>query len=118
MSTLYSYNFLSRKWVIYNLGGMWRPSTCTFVYIVAEASNYLLQLGSRGEFRGGGGGGGLDHGWLATPLLVKQRIEIIVKILAETNAKSVDRYLIVHVHVICSLQVALLLFLAGVPVLN
>ena len=90
---------------------MGRPSTC-----IAEASYYLLQQGSRGEFRGGGEG--LDHGWLATPLLVKQRIKIIMKILAETNAKSMDRYLIVHVHVICSLQVALLLFLAGMPVLN
>ena len=97
--------------LIYNLGGIWRPSTC-----VADASYYLLQLFSKGEFTGGGWG--LDHGWLATPLLVKQRIKIIVKILAETNAKSMDRYLIVHVPVICSLQVALLLFLAGVPVLN
>ena len=84
--------------LIYNLGGIWRRSTC-----LADASYYLLQLFSRGEFRGGGGGGwGLDHGWLATPLLVKQRIKIIVKILAETNAKSMDRYLIVHVHV-CNL---------------
>ena len=98
--------------LIHNLGEIWRASTC-----VADASYYLLQLFSRGEFRGWGGGG-LDHGWLATPLLVKQRIRIIVKILAETNAKSMDRYLIVHVPVICSLQVALLLFLAGVPVLN
>ena len=55
-----------------------------------EASYYLLQQGSRGEFRGGGEG--LDHGWLATPPLVKQRIKIMMKILAQTNAKNMDRY--------------------------
>ena len=41
---------------------MGRPSTC-----IAEASYYLLQQGSRGEFRGGGGGEEVGVGpWVAS----------------------------------------------------